>query len=166
MPSDGATRRRSSLFEVGPRRYRQQIDPKFKRKIEGLIRKPDLEEAAEATSTCPVSGQATPVTSLECPTTKEELPMCVVSGRHMERDDWCICPNSQMSALYSQYMLYRAPASKSKPSLIFYKRPPDPLDTGCGTAAAATWIFRGGVRQRGRPAERDRSSPRDEVRFD
>ena len=32
--------------------------------------------------------------------------MCVVSGRHMEADDWCICPNSNMPALLSQYHAY------------------------------------------------------------
>ena len=32
--------------------------------------------------------------------------MCVVSGRHMERDDWCLCPISKMPALYSQYSNY------------------------------------------------------------
>ena len=32
--------------------------------------------------------------------------MCVVSGRHMERDDWCVCPNSKMPALYSEYANY------------------------------------------------------------
>ena len=64
--------------------YRSKIDAKFKRKIEAIIRKAqDLDEIAEPTSKCPVSSQQIPITSLECPTTQEELPMCVVTGRHV-----------------------------------------------------------------------------------
>lgn len=32
--------------------------------------------------------------------------MCIVSGRHMIKDDWCICPRSRMPALLSQYLSY------------------------------------------------------------
>jgi WD repeat-containing protein 19 len=87
--------------------YRSKIDGKFKRKIEAIIRKAqDLDEIAEPLSKCPVSLQQIPITSLECPTTQEELPMCVVTGRHVEKDDCCVCPNSRMPALRSHYLQY------------------------------------------------------------
>ena len=87
--------------------YRSKIDAKFKRKIEAIIRKAqDLDEIAEPTSKCPVSSQQIPITSLECPTTQEELPMCVVTGRHVEKEDFCVCPNSRMPALRSHYLQY------------------------------------------------------------
>ena len=50
--------------------------------------------------------QLIPHTELECPTTRDALPMCVVSGRHMILDDWCFCPNSKCPALYSAYIKY------------------------------------------------------------
>merc|ERR1711988_2097942 len=63
--------------------YRAQIEPKFKRKIEAMIRRPNREEEPEPLSPCPISGEEIPVTQLECPTTKDALPMCIVSGRQM-----------------------------------------------------------------------------------
>ena len=71
-----------------------------------MIRRPNLEEEPELLSPCPISGVMIPRTELECPTTKEEIPMCVVTGRHMEKDDWCVCPNSKMPALHSEYAKY------------------------------------------------------------
>jgi len=32
--------------------------------------------------------------------------MCIVTGRHMEADDWCLCPISRFPALYSEYIKY------------------------------------------------------------
>lgn len=94
--------------------YRQKIDEKFKRKIEAMVRRPGKQQDAdepdktieEPKSPCPISGQMIPRTELECPTTKDEIPMCVVTGWHMEREDWCVCPNSRMPALYSEYVKY------------------------------------------------------------
>lgn len=103
--------------------YRQKIDPKFKRKIEAMIRRPmrqngqeggDGDSAeAEVLSPCPFSGQMIPRSQLECPTTQDEIPMCVVTGWHMEKDDWCICPNSRMPALFSEYQKYIAAEQKA-----------------------------------------------------
>ena len=77
-----------------------QIEPKFKRKIEAIVRKSGArEDADEPRSKCPISGELIPQTELVCPTTKADIPYCVVTGRHMELDDWCICPNSRMPQL-------------------------------------------------------------------
>lgn len=88
--------------------YRPNIDPNLKRKIEAIVRRryTQGEEVAELTSACPVSGQQIPMTQLECPTTRDALPMCVVTGRHMVLDDWCFCPISKCPALYSEYVRY------------------------------------------------------------
>lgn len=86
--------------------YHDKIEPKFKRKIESIIRRPSLDQEHEPLSPCPISGHMIAQTELECPTTKEEIPMCVVTGRHMERGDWCFCPNSNMPALLSEYVQY------------------------------------------------------------
>lgn len=88
--------------------YRPNIDANLKRKIEAIVRRryTQGEEAAELTSACPVSGQQIPMTQLECPTTRDALPMCVITGRHMVLEDWCFCPISKCPALYSEYVRY------------------------------------------------------------
>ena len=79
---------------------------KFKTKIQAIVRRPNLDTRPEDTSPCPVSGRMIPATCLTCPTTKDSLPMCVCTGRHMEVDDWCFCPVTNMPALYSEYVKY------------------------------------------------------------
>lgn len=89
--------------------YRKDIaDPNVKRKIEAIVRRrPDFtDDPPEPLSVCPVSGQQIPAMQLECPTTRDALPMCVVSGRHLVLDDWCFCPVSKFPALYSEYVRY------------------------------------------------------------
>jgi WD repeat-containing protein 19 len=81
-------------------------DSKFKNKIQAIIRKPNREEKPELKSPCPISGEMISQTDLECPSTKDHIPMCVCTGRHMEIDDWCFCPVSGMPALYSEYIKY------------------------------------------------------------
>ncbi|KAJ1448620.1 hypothetical protein M885DRAFT_538620 [Pelagophyceae sp. CCMP2097] len=116
--------------------HRGNIEAKFKKKIEAMIRRPNLDGASEEEplSACPVSGVPIPQTDLECPTTKEEIPMCVVTGRHMERSDWCICPNSKMPALYSQYRAYVAAETRLLAQAAAEAKEPEPapvLDPVC-----------------------------------
>ncbi len=89
--------------------YRSSIDPNLKRKIEGIVRRKSSlgeEETPEETTPCPLSNLMIPVTQLECPTTRDALPMCIISGKHMVLDDWCFCPISKFPALYSEYVKY------------------------------------------------------------
>ncbi len=37
---------------------------------------------------------------------QDAIPMCVVTGQHMVKEDWCICPRSRMPALLSHYESY------------------------------------------------------------
>lgn len=89
--------------------YRAMLtDPTLKRKIEAIVRRRSAnnEDVPEDMSVCPISETMIPVTQLECPTTRDALPMCVVSGKHMVLDDWCFCPISKFPALYSEYVRY------------------------------------------------------------
>jgi WD repeat-containing protein 19 len=88
--------------------YRPLIDANLKRKIEAIVRRryTQGEEPPEDVSECPISTQLIPVTQLECPTTRDAIPMCVISGKHLTLDDWCFCPNSKAPALYSEYVKY------------------------------------------------------------
>eukprot|EP01038_Epipyxis_sp_PR26KG_P006561 gene6561-9018_t len=88
--------------------YRSLIDVNLKRKIEAIVRRRAnvSEDVIEDMSECPISSQLIPVSQLECPTTRDSIPMCVVTGKHMVLDDWCICPNSKAPAIFSEYMKY------------------------------------------------------------
>lgn len=89
--------------------YRPNIDANLKRKIEAIVRRRTTlgdSEVGEKMSPCPLSGQEIPIMQLDCPTTRDALPMCIVTGRHMVLDDWCFCPNSKLPALYSEYIRY------------------------------------------------------------
>jgi len=86
--------------------YRQQLHPNYKKKIEAIVRRPKRDEEQEEMSPCPISNIPIPITQLECPTTKDALPFCVITGRHMVAADWCFCPQSRMPALYSKYLDY------------------------------------------------------------
>lgn len=88
--------------------HRPNIDANLKKKIEAIVRRRTEEktEQQDEESACPVSGQMIPVTQLESPTTRDALPMCVVTGRHMLLDDWCFCPVSKCPALFSAYKAY------------------------------------------------------------
>ena len=55
---------------------------------------------------CPITGQLISDMELENPNTKDSIPMCICTGRHMVRDDWCFCPISGMPALLSEYVDY------------------------------------------------------------
>ena len=88
--------------------YRSSIDANLKRKIEAIVRRraANSEDVPEELSPCPISGTLIPQTQLTCPTTRDSLPMCIITGRHMLIDDWCFCPNSKLPALYSEYRQY------------------------------------------------------------
>lgn len=89
--------------------YRSQIvDEKLKRKIEAIVRRrfAQGDEIPEEQSACPISTQMIAVTQLECPTTRDALPMCVVTGRHVLLEDFCFCPISKFPAIYSEYVRY------------------------------------------------------------
>lgn len=88
--------------------HRSAIDENFKRKIEAIVRRKssNADDVSEELSPCPVCQQMIPETQLECPTTRDALPMCIVTGRHMVLSDWCFCPRSRLPATLSAYIRY------------------------------------------------------------
>lgn len=83
--------------------YRPHIDPKYKKKIEVIVRKPDKTEEEEPLDPCPFCSYQVPQTRLDCPECKQNLPYCIVTGRHMIKDDWCNCPNCSFPAICSEF---------------------------------------------------------------
>ncbi|XP_047221085.1 WD repeat-containing protein 19 [Girardinichthys multiradiatus] len=85
--------------------YRNQIDLKYRKKIEALVRHPDMSELEEETTPCPFCGFQLPQNDLMCISCKNNIPYCIVTGRHMLKEDWSICPHCEFPALYSQFIL-------------------------------------------------------------
>ncbi|NWY13192.1 WDR19 protein, partial [Aphelocoma coerulescens] len=83
--------------------YRCKIDPKYKKKIETVVRRRDTTETEEPTTACPYCAFQLPECELLCPSCKNNLPYCIATGRHMVRDDWTVCPHCDFPALYSEF---------------------------------------------------------------
>uniref|UniRef100_A0A1A7WGZ7 WD repeat-containing protein 19 n=1 Tax=Iconisemion striatum TaxID=60296 RepID=A0A1A7WGZ7_9TELE len=85
--------------------YRNKIDPKYRKKIEAMVRHPDTSELEEETTPCPFCGFQLPQNELLCISCKTNIPYCIATGRHMLKEDWSICPHCEFPALYSQFIL-------------------------------------------------------------
>ncbi|KAJ8281320.1 hypothetical protein GJAV_G00066160 [Gymnothorax javanicus] len=85
--------------------YRNKIDPKYKKKIEAMVRRPDTTELDEESSPCPYCSFSLPDCELLCPGCKNNLPYCIATGRHMVKEDWSVCPHCNFPALYSQFLV-------------------------------------------------------------
>jgi len=82
--------------------YRTQIQEAYKRKIEAIVRKPgDKTDVEEPETPSPYDPNArVPETVLECPSTKNYIPYCVASGRHITLSDLTLCPSCGFPAQY------------------------------------------------------------------
>uniref|UniRef100_A0A8D0A5G9 WD repeat-containing protein 19 n=1 Tax=Sander lucioperca TaxID=283035 RepID=A0A8D0A5G9_SANLU len=85
--------------------YRNEIDPKYRKKIEAMVRRPDTSELEEETTPCPFCGFQLAQNELLCISCKNNLPYCIATGRHMLKEDWSACPHCEFPALYSEFLL-------------------------------------------------------------
>ena len=85
--------------------YRQQIGDAYKRKIEAIVRKPGERTDVEEPETPSPFDTNTRVaeTTLECPSTRNQLPYCVATGRHIVLTDLTTCPSCAFPALFSAF---------------------------------------------------------------
>jgi len=85
--------------------YREQIGEAYKRKIEAIVRKPgertDLDEAETPSPFDP--SRVVAETTLECPSTRNTLPYCIATGRHIVLTDLTMCPSCSFPALFSEF---------------------------------------------------------------
>jgi len=99
---------RASAFEYATTlmrpEYRSQIGEAYKRKIEAIVRKPgERTDADEAETPSPFDPNVRVAeTVLECPSTRNTLPYCTATGRHIVLTDLCMTPCG-FPALYSAY---------------------------------------------------------------
>ncbi|XP_053277070.1 WD repeat-containing protein 19-like [Pleuronectes platessa] len=84
--------------------YRDEIDKKYRWRIEWCVRRPgkDLEEEK---TPCPFCGCKLPQNELQCYSCKNNVPYCIATGRHMLKEDWSECPHCEFPALYSEFTL-------------------------------------------------------------
>ncbi|XP_076036473.1 intraflagellar transport protein Oseg6 [Oratosquilla oratoria] len=83
---------------------RNQIDEKYKKKIEAIVRKPSKSEEEEQTSPCPYCATAIPETILECDQCQNTLPYCIATGRHIVSGDVTVCPSCNFLAIRSELL--------------------------------------------------------------
>ncbi|CAG9791778.1 unnamed protein product [Diatraea saccharalis] len=89
--------------------YRSQIDPKYSKKIEGVVRHLPRGGAgagagAGAETPCPVCGRPVPAADLSCPSCEADLPFCVASGLHIVKDDLTACPECDFPAIMTEFV--------------------------------------------------------------
>ncbi|KAL5510224.1 hypothetical protein EMCRGX_G005734 [Ephydatia muelleri] len=82
---------------------RAKVDPKWKKKIEQIVRKPEKSEVEEPLEACPYCSHPVQQSKLDCPQCKNNIPYCIVTGWHMLKDDWSQCPSCHFPALYSEF---------------------------------------------------------------
>eukprot|EP01116_Phalansterium_solitarium_P013666 TRINITY_DN3106_c0_g1_i10.p2 TRINITY_DN3106_c0_g1~~TRINITY_DN3106_c0_g1_i10.p2 ORF type:complete len:1339 (+),score=616.68 TRINITY_DN3106_c0_g1_i10:197-4213(+) len=87
--------------------YRNQIDAKYKRQIEQIVRKPDRTEEHEDVEPCPVCSDPLPVTQLDCTSCKNFVPYCIVTVRLRDAIA-CVFPSL---CVFSQLVLFCLVAS-------------------------------------------------------
>lgn len=92
--------------------YRSQVDLKYQKKIEAVVRKPpkrnklgEIEEAEEPATPCPFCNTPLTETELNCSHCKNTIPFCIATGRHIVREDLTACPNCDFPAINTEFRL-------------------------------------------------------------
>ncbi|XP_052751599.1 WD repeat-containing protein 19 isoform X2 [Galleria mellonella] len=96
--------------------YRSQIDPKYSKKIESVVRHAPRGPAGgaggaggagaegEAGTACPVCSVAgLAAADLHCASCEAYLPFCIATGLHIVKDDLTACPECDFPAIYSEF---------------------------------------------------------------
>ena len=85
--------------------YRSQLQEQYKRKIEAIVRKPgEKNDVEEPETPSPYDTNATLAeTSLECPSTRNTVPYCIATGRHIVLHDLALCPSCNFPASFSYF---------------------------------------------------------------
>ncbi|CAG2166593.1 unnamed protein product [Oppiella nova] len=92
--------------------YRDQIDLKFKKKIETLVRKSggahlrtgDTSDADLIHTLCPYCDNEVIDTELSCHKCRNSIPFCIATGLHIIKEDLTVCPNCHFPAILSHIL--------------------------------------------------------------
>ncbi|KZS07049.1 Outer segment 6 [Daphnia magna] len=86
--------------------YRDQLDAKYKKKIESTVRRPPKgsTDAEDDLTPCPFCNTAIPSMLLVCVQCKQHLPMCIITGMHVTKEDLTRCPSCLFMAIRSEFI--------------------------------------------------------------
>ncbi|XP_058805723.1 WD repeat-containing protein 19 [Phymastichus coffea] len=87
--------------------YRSQIDPKYSKKIEAIVRKPPRNkerEEDEPLTGCPYCKSRLLETEVNCDKCKHTIPFCIATGRHIIDNDFTACPQCDFPAIRSEFI--------------------------------------------------------------
>ncbi|XP_076760750.1 intraflagellar transport protein Oseg6 [Xylocopa sonorina] len=88
--------------------YRTEIDAKYSKKIEAIVRKPpkakDNETEDELLTPCPFCKSKLPETEITCDKCKNTIPFCIATGRHIIEDDFTACPQCDFPCIRSEFL--------------------------------------------------------------
>ncbi|XP_057660350.1 WD repeat-containing protein 19 [Diorhabda carinulata] len=91
--------------------YRKNIDPKYSKKIEAVIRKPSkgnkdgetVMDPNEPLTPCPYCENMLPETETTCHSCKNNIPFCIATGRHIIKADLTACPECDFPAILNEF---------------------------------------------------------------
>ncbi|XP_023012404.2 intraflagellar transport protein Oseg6 isoform X1 [Leptinotarsa decemlineata] len=94
--------------------YRRSIDAKYSKKIEAVVRKPPkngkdgepISDPVEPLTPCPYCENMLPETEVTCSSCKNNIPFCIVTGRHILNTDLTACPECDFPALLTEFFEY------------------------------------------------------------
>jgi len=99
--------------------YRSLIMPGIRRKIENIVRKREMRDAADTddeTSPCPFCQFEVADFQLVCPSCRNNIPYCVATGRHISTKEAVTrCPMCQFLAFYKPFQDHVSAADGSCP---------------------------------------------------
>ncbi|KAK9791815.1 hypothetical protein WJX73_007446 [Symbiochloris irregularis] len=88
------------------------INPAYKRKIEGLVRRREMNaDVEEAVAPCLHCGVPGPESQLECASCHRFIPFCLASGKRMNLGDWGRCGSCHMPARSSALAAFEGPCT-------------------------------------------------------
>ncbi|KAJ8726786.1 hypothetical protein PYW08_015183 [Mythimna loreyi] len=85
--------------------YRSQIDPKYVKKIESVVRHGARGAAPPAEAApCPHCGEPLPLADLTCAHCEADVPFCLATGLHIVKDDLTACPECDFPAILTEFV--------------------------------------------------------------
>ncbi|KAF1791464.1 WD40/YVTN repeat-like-containing domain [Phytophthora cactorum] len=107
--------------------YRGSMDKDIRRKIEAIVRRPNKEQPPDTRTPCPYCSHELAEAELDCPTCKNAIPYCIVTGFHMVKDDWTQCPCCTFPATGYPEELHKVPENEVN---LDDEATPDAVETG------------------------------------
>lgn len=140
---------------------RDEVNPKYKKKIELMVRKPekDPEEVEEALVPCAFCNLPGPETELQCYSCQNIIPFDIATGKRMQMSDWAECPSCRFPCGAAQFIRIIAaekhcPMCNEEVNLDSVRRVPDPMASLKKMSSEAAASIGGGV-SAGMPGGKD-----------